>query len=272
MRKATTLVVILVLTFTAATALASGAVYSDDELGFSFEMPSDFEYYADLADQAAKEDGITMQPMYVGYDANVSVTYSDGADEYENLVKRLPDGVAQEELDFYMMPERDKEEYMQSVTDELGQIVQNGSIVSAEWKDYGGKLCVYIVMEGKDEASGMLYYQASLSFMYNGYFIAITYTKVNADEGVTIDEAVQEFEECFGTLAFDVVPSDKELKIKTGIDWTQVAIWAISGAAAGGSAWFVVYLIMKKRDKKKFSGGSYGNGIKEDDNKDGGAL
>ncbi len=271
MRKAIVITILLALTSTATAAMAAdGVVYSDEQLGFSFEMPSDFEYYADLADQASAADVITMQPMYVGYDANVSVTYGDGEEEFADLAKRLPDGVDEKELDLYMMPEKDKEEFMQSLLDEFELVVQSGSVMSSEWKDYGGKLCAYIAIEGKDEASGLDYYQGSLSFMYSDYFISITYTKVNADGSVTLDDAKQEFEECFSTLSFDVVPSDKNLRIKTGIDWTQAVIWGISGAAGAALIYLIIHLIVKKTDKKRFSGGNYGNGDQQNDNKDGG--
>lgn len=270
MKKIIITIILLVLVFTATAALAAdGVVYSDEQLGFSFEMPADFEYYADLADQASAADGITMQPMYVGYDANVSVTYGDGEEEFADLAKKLPDDIDEKELDLYMMPEKDKDEFMQSLLDEFEQVVQNGSVVSSEWKDYGGKLCAYVAIEGSDEASGLDYYQGSLSFMYSDYFISITYTKVNENGSVTIDEAKQEFEECFETLAFDVVPTDKEFKIKSGIDWTQAAIWGISGAAGSALVYLIIHLIVKKMDKKRFSGGKYANGNQQNDNKDG---
>ncbi len=233
-------------------------------------MPADFEYYGDLADQAAKEDGITMQPMYVGYDANVSLTYGEGEEEFADLAKRLPDGIDERELDFYMMPEKDRDEFMQTIMDELEQLEQSSGVISSEWVDYGGKLCAYIILEGSDEVSGLDYYQASLSFMYSNYFISLTYTKINNAMSGTLEDAKSEFDECFETLDFDVVPSDKELRIKTGIDWTQAAIWGISGAASAGLIWLIVNLIVKKTNKKRFSGGSYGNGTQENDNKDGG--
>ena len=250
---------------------AGSVVYSDEQLGFSIEMPEDFEYYADLVSQLPQEqnESIAKQPMYVGYDANLSITYGEGGDEFAQFAKLLPDGISEQELDFYMLPGKDKDEFMQSIVDGVQELGLETSVISKEWIDYGGKLCAYLMLQGSDEEAGIDYYQGSLSFMYKNYFISLTYTKINSSGNVTQDDAQDEFEECFETLLFDTVPSDKDARIQTGIDWTKVAIWGVSAAVTAGLVWLIMHFIVKKADKKRHSGGMYGNGTDSNDNQNG---
>ena len=255
MKKISFIIIVFTLLIFCASALASDAVmFFDEELGFSFLMPEDFEYYGDYCDEAEYSSGaqnIEKQPMYVGWDANVNVVYSVDEEEFDKLEARMPSGTAADELDFYMFSEKERDQFRKSVINGLEQTGLDNEIKSSEWEEYGGKLCLLITMQGYSPDFELDYYQASLSFIYRRYFISVTYTKFNVSGNVSYDEALFDFEDCFSSLEFEAVPTNKDSKLSGGgIDWVKTVIWAVCIAAAAGIAALILVLMKRKKAKR----------------------
>lgn len=256
MKKAGIIIVLVVL-LTATTALAADSVlYSDDELGFSFEMPGDFEYYGDVSAETAEiieAEKASKQPMYIGYDSNISVTYSHVMEELEPLKKGMPEGMAEEEFDYYLIPKKNKEGVEKDMMDEIQNLGMEYEVLSSEWVDFGGKLGLYVMLKGHNSDLGMDFYQTSLNFLYKDHAIAITYTKFNFDGTLTSDDAKAQFDESFNTLEFDIVPSDKNAELSLGItiDWKEAAVKGAIGGVTAAVVGLIVYLINRSKKKKQ---------------------
>lgn len=254
MKKATIIIALFVL-LTATTALAAdGVLYSDDELGFSFEMPSDFEYYGDVSQEAAEildAEKIVKQPVYIGYDSNISVTYTYAKEEFEPFKNSMPYGMKGEELDFYLVPEKSKEDFEKRIVDDVQDLGMEYEVLSSEWVDSAGKLGLYINVKGHNSELGLDLYQGNCNFMYKDYFIAFTYTMFDIDGTLTSKNAKAQFDECFNTLKFDVVPSNKDAKFKSG---TVLRLEALAEVIIGlvsvpGIIILLVWLYKKRKNK-----------------------
>lgn len=256
MKKAGIIIVLVVL-LTATTVLAAdGVLYSDDELGFSFEMPGDFEYYGDISAETAEffeADKASKQPMYVGYYSNIIVTYSHAMEELEPLKKGMPEGMAEEEFDYYLIPKKNKEDVEKDMIDGFQNLDMDYEVLSSEWVDFGGKLGLYIMLKGHNPEMGMDFYQASLNYIYKDHVIAITYTKFDIYGLLTSDDAKAQFDESFNTLEFDIVPSDKNAELRLGftIDWKEAAVKGAIGGVSAAVVGLIVYLINRSKKKKQ---------------------
>ena len=116
MRKALFIFVLLVIILSSTVALAAdGVLYRDDELGFSLEMPSDYEYYGDVLQESVElvdvdTEGMEKQPMYTGLDSNINIVYVKDTDGFDKYEKNLPDGITRDEIDLYLFENEERRE------------------------------------------------------------------------------------------------------------------------------------------------------------------
>lgn len=256
MKKAGIITVVLAVLLTATVAFAADSVvYSDEELGFSFEMPGDFEYYGDVSAEVAEEIEIekaSKQPMYICFDSNISVTYTDATEEFEVLKKGMPYGMTGEELDFYLIPEKSKEDFEKRIMKDIQDLGMGYEVLSSEWVDFAGKLGLYIALKGHNSELGLDFYQGSLNFMYMDHFIAITYTKFDINGTLTSNDAIAQFDDSFDTLKFDIVPSNKDAKLKSEIMFRLEALIELLVALVSVPGIIILVVWLCKKRKKKY--------------------
>lgn len=253
MKKACIITVVLAVLLTGTVVLAAeSVVYSDEQLGFSFEMPADFEYYGDISAEVVETmdaEKVPKHPLYVGYDSNIVVMYDKDKEAFDSLSQGLPNGIKREEIDFYLLSQDKREEYAEGISKAMN--VGDVKVMSSDWVDYGGKLCLYTIVKGYDSESGLSCYMGSLNFMYMDNYIIVSYTKYDVDESFSYDVAKAQFDECFSTLKFAVVPSNKDAKFKSGaIIRLEALVDLIIGlVSVPGIIILVVWLYKKRKNK-----------------------
>lgn len=254
MRKAGIItVVVFTVLLTATVAFAADSVlYRDDELGFSFEMPSDFEYYGDVSQEVAEivdVEKLSMQPMYIGNDSNLTIAYKKNTEGFDFLEEGLPNSVTREELDFYLVSEDEREKYAEGLSKAAN--IDDISVLSSSWVEYGGKLCLYAIFKGYDPETEIGCYMGSLNFIYMDHSVIITYTKYDIENTLNHNKSRAIFDECFSTLKFDVVPSNKDAKFKSGaVLRLEALVEVIIGLVSVPGIIILVVWLYKKRKKK----------------------
>ena len=272
MKKASLILAAVVFIMLPAAALATDAlIYEDTELGFSFELPEGMEYYGDLLEETQKamaeldsneiqdamaETGQTYekQPVYIRFLSDTSIDelnilYTESTDIFDELEGGLPDGVTRDEIDLYLLTETERQDVLDTLLDvDVLSELDGFEVLSSGMEDFGDKMCAAVRYKMIDPSMGVDTYRYAVVAYYRDYVITITYSNYDITGDMTADNAYGDFEAALETLSFDVVPSDKEARLVTGIqlDWIKIAAGAAGGAVIG-----IVVALITRRNRKK---------------------
>lgn len=267
MKKALVVLVLVILTFSCTAALATDKnIYEDNELGFSFEMPEDYEYQGDLIENTKNEmesieaeelknsmeeikASYTKQLAYMGDVSSIQIIYfKPVAEAFNEMESALPEGVSSDEIDYYLVTEQERNSYLEEMGrgGELLNLLEF-KIISQEMKDIGGKLCILMKSKFFSPEYNLDIYQYNLNFLYKDYIITIAYSNFDIEGTLNEQNAFEEFEQMLSTLEFDVVPSDKEAKFKS-TSWIGAAVFI---ALTIGTIAAITILIRRKMNKSK---------------------
>ena len=194
------------------------------------------------------------QPAYVRILSDTSIDelnilYMESSDIFNELERGLPDGISRDEIDMYLLTEKERQEVLDTMLDlDVFSELAGFEVFSSGMQDCGGKLCATLTYKMTEPSLGIDTYKYAVMMYYRDYVITITYMNYDLAGDMTADNAYGDFESAMETLAFDVVPSDKEARLVTGIqfDWIEIAVSAGGGAVIG----LIVALIVRRKKRK----------------------
>lgn len=197
------------------TAAAQGTIYRDDELGFSIEIPEEYSLVSDGSNGGEYEESLNKYVEYILDTSVFRILYYQDDDALDILIKRMPDGVPHNEIDYFMFPDQEIQEVMNNqdaadtFTEQSNSMGWEARKIEAnQFIEFGGKLALCNNLEAYDLQTNKQHYLNSKMFLYKNMDLTIFYYTTN-------QKAKEQLEAIMDTIVFDVIPSDKDARLKS---------------------------------------------------------